>query len=76
MDRSKQSLAIKKSRNIDLIARERKSSKIKMESNVCEEMHDVVIVGGGLCGLATALALHRYAFHFVSLPVLLLSRDK
>ncbi|XP_055802121.1 monooxygenase 1-like [Solanum dulcamara] len=30
-----------------------------MESSNCEEMHEVVIVGGGLCGLATALALHR-----------------
>ncbi|CAD6244072.1 unnamed protein product [Miscanthus lutarioriparius] len=24
-----------------------------------EESHDIVIVGGGICGLATALALHR-----------------
>uniref|UniRef100_A0A6J0PCX5 Monooxygenase 1 n=2 Tax=Elaeis guineensis var. tenera TaxID=51953 RepID=A0A6J0PCX5_ELAGV len=24
-----------------------------------EEHHDIVIVGGGICGLATALALHR-----------------
>ncbi|XP_016435030.1 monooxygenase 1-like [Nicotiana tabacum] len=30
-----------------------------MESAGCEEMHEIVIVGGGLCGLATALALHK-----------------
>ncbi|KAH0716639.1 hypothetical protein KY290_012826 [Solanum tuberosum] len=30
-----------------------------MESSGCDEMHDIVIVGGGICGLATALALHR-----------------
>jgi NADH dehydrogenase FAD-containing subunit len=24
-----------------------------------EEIHGIVIVGGGICGLATALALHR-----------------
>ncbi|XP_059308523.1 monooxygenase 1-like isoform X1 [Lycium ferocissimum] len=30
-----------------------------MESTGCEEMHEIVIVGGGLCGLATALALHK-----------------
>lgn len=27
-----------------------------------EENHDIVIVGGGICGLATALALHRKGF--------------
>ncbi|KAG9143394.1 hypothetical protein Leryth_017774 [Lithospermum erythrorhizon] len=27
-----------------------------------EEYHDIVIVGGGICGLATALALHRKGF--------------
>ena len=25
-----------------------------------EELHGVLIVGGGICGLATALALHMY----------------
>jgi thioredoxin reductase len=25
-----------------------------------EEVHGIVIVGGGICGLATALALHRW----------------
>ncbi|CAN4075649.1 unnamed protein product [Withania somnifera] len=30
-----------------------------MESTTCDEMHEIVIVGGGLCGLATALALHK-----------------
>lgn len=30
-----------------------------MESAGCEEMQEIVIVGGGLCGLATALALHK-----------------
>ncbi|XP_009618248.1 monooxygenase 1-like [Nicotiana tabacum] len=30
-----------------------------MEPGGCEEMHEIVIVGGGLCGLATALALHK-----------------
>jgi hypothetical protein len=25
-----------------------------------EEFHGILIVGGGICGLATALALHRY----------------
>lgn len=24
---------------------------------------NIVIVGGGICGLATALALHRFCFH-------------
>ena len=24
-----------------------------------EESHDILILGGGICGLATALALHR-----------------
>ncbi|XP_015170254.1 LOW QUALITY PROTEIN: 3-hydroxybenzoate 6-hydroxylase 1-like [Solanum tuberosum] len=30
-----------------------------MESSGCDEIQEIVIVGGGLCGLATALALHR-----------------
>ena len=31
----------------------------KGETHSMEESHDIVIVGGGICGLATALALHR-----------------
>ncbi|CAA3001954.1 monooxygenase 1-like [Olea europaea subsp. europaea] len=30
-----------------------------MDMNSVEESHEIVIVGGGICGLATALALHR-----------------
>jgi thioredoxin reductase len=29
-----------------------------------DELHGIIIVGGGTCGLATALALHRYAASF------------
>jgi len=29
------------------------------EEGMEEEVHGIVIVGGGICGLATALALHR-----------------
>lgn len=32
--------------------------KIEIDMEVVEEM-EIVIVGGGICGLATALALHR-----------------
>ena len=34
-----------------------------------EELHGVLIVGGGICGLATALALHMYdpTYYAVSL---------
>ncbi|KAL6965661.1 hypothetical protein U1Q18_036715 [Sarracenia purpurea var. burkii] len=32
-----------------------------------EEEHEIVIVGGGLCGLATALALHRKGMRSVVL---------
>lgn len=34
-----------------------------MDSTTCEKGDDdyeIVIVGGGICGLATALALHRW----------------
>ncbi|PKU71773.1 Zeaxanthin epoxidase, chloroplastic [Dendrobium catenatum] len=33
--------------------------KAKKEMKAAEETHDIVIIGGGICGLATALALHR-----------------
>jgi NADH dehydrogenase FAD-containing subunit len=33
--------------------------KIEIEMEGVEEM-EIVIVGGGICGLATALALHRF----------------
>jgi heterodisulfide reductase subunit A-like polyferredoxin len=32
----------------------------KEMSTAEEELHGVLIVGGGICGLATALALHMY----------------
>ncbi|CAI9757792.1 unnamed protein product [Fraxinus pennsylvanica] len=32
---------------------------LDMDMDSMEETHDIVIVGGGICGLATALALHR-----------------
>jgi L-2-hydroxyglutarate oxidase LhgO len=32
-----------------------------------EEFHGILIVGGGICGLATALALHRYHIRLSSL---------
>jgi thioredoxin reductase len=35
----------------------------KEEATGEEEFHGVLIVGGGICGLATALALHRYDIH-------------
>jgi glycerol-3-phosphate dehydrogenase len=31
----------------------------QQQGDMEEEVHDIVIVGGGICGLATALALHR-----------------
>ena len=33
-------------------------TEIEIDMEVVEEM-EIVIVGGGICGLATALALHR-----------------
>lgn len=36
----------------------RKTEERKIEMQVGEEI-EIVIVGGGICGLATALALHR-----------------
>jgi len=34
-------------------------SGTEKEEGMEEEVHGFVIVGGGICGLATALALHR-----------------
>lgn len=42
--------------------------KPKMDS-LSVESHEIVIVGGGICGLATALALHRFAPFFFSSTV-------
>ena len=38
-----------------------------------EEAHGIVIVGGGICGLATALALHRcvHLLHVTVFPSIL-----
>jgi hypothetical protein len=38
-----------------------------------EEAHGIVIVGGGICGLATYLALHRcvHLFHITVFPSIL-----
>jgi thioredoxin reductase len=37
---------------------------MEMEEVVEDAAHGIVIVGGGICGLATALALHRYTHLF------------
>jgi len=43
------------------VAHSRRASKLAKERrDMAEaEAHGIVIVGGGICGLATALALHR-----------------
>lgn len=30
-----------------------------------ESVHDIVIVGGGITGLATSLGLHRYTYTYI-----------